>query len=80
MVPKVEVANLDKAMLPSELVRPTSFRNIEPVPVRSVPLTHRLEAKVEVEFFPVPLTSRKPAMVEVLRLVTERLVIVVVPS
>jgi len=42
-----------------------SERNMEPVPVCSVPLTQRLDEKVEVAFVPVPRTSRKPAMVEV---------------
>ena len=35
-----------------------SFKYIDPVPVRSVPLTQRLDEIVEVEFVPVPVTSR----------------------
>jgi len=33
------------------------------VPVRSVPFTHKLLAKVEVAFVPVPFTSMNPANV-----------------
>jgi hypothetical protein len=61
----VEVALLDSEIFPSELVSPASFKNIEPVPACSVPFTQRLDAKVEVALEPVPLTSMKPAKVEV---------------
>ena len=54
-----------KMRLPSAELIPESFIYIEPVPARMVPFTHKFEAKVEVAFVPVPLTSRNPAMVVV---------------
>ncbi len=61
LVPSEEVALRDRTMLPSDEVRPVSFRYMEPVPVRSVPLTQRLEATVDVP--DVPRTSMNPAKV-----------------
>ena len=77
-MPKVDVALRSNAMLPSEETRPVSFKYMEPVPVRSVPFTQRLEAMVDVPLS--PFTSMKPAKVLVLVFETMRLVSVVVPE
>ena len=68
----VVVLNIDPVVPPAtnemdpsvELI-PLFVRNIDPVPTCTVPFTRRLEAKVEVALVPVPLTSMKPAKVEV---------------
>jgi hypothetical protein len=52
-------------MLPFAEKIPLSLKYRELVPVRSVPLTHRFDANVEVALVPVPLTSMNPAKVEV---------------
>lgn len=55
----------ERKRLPSDEESAVSLRYIDPVPVRTVPLTQRLDANVEVALVPVPRTSRNPAMVDV---------------
>ncbi len=75
--PPTEKQPWDRLIPPLNVEVALSRRYIDPVPTCSCPCTFKLEEIVEV---PVPCMSKRPANVDVFVLVTERFVMVVVPS